>query len=114
MHDIGGCRGILPDQAAVDRVLARLQRRWKLRDHVWDYVRTPKADGYRAKHVVAIKDGVLIEVQLRTAAQHRWAELVERFDREHRLNIKVGRAHADAQALFVESRSCCDCRSRVR
>ncbi len=101
MHDIGGCRGILPDQDAVDRVILRLQRRWTLRDHVWDYVTTPKDDGYRAKHLVAVKDGVLIEVQLRTNAQHRWAELVERFDREHRLNLKVGRADGEMRRLFV-------------
>jgi (p)ppGpp synthase/HD superfamily hydrolase len=56
MHDVGGCRGVLPDQDAVDRVIVRLQRRWRLRDHVWDYVSTPKADGYRAKHLCAIKD----------------------------------------------------------
>jgi putative GTP pyrophosphokinase len=42
MHDVGGCRGVLPDQDAVDRVIVRLQRRWRLRDHVWDYVSTPK------------------------------------------------------------------------
>jgi putative GTP pyrophosphokinase len=101
MHDIGGCRGILPDQEAVDRVIARLQRRWELRDHVWDYVTTPKTDGYRAKHLVAIKDDVLIEIQLRTSAQHRWAELVERFDREHRLNLKAGRADDATRTLFA-------------
>jgi (p)ppGpp synthase/HD superfamily hydrolase len=51
MHDVGGCRGILPTQAAVDHVITRLRRRWKLRDKIWDYVETPKKDGYRAKHV---------------------------------------------------------------
>lgn len=102
MHDIGGCRGILPDQDAVDHVITRLRRRWKLRDKIWDYVEAPKVDGYRAKHVVAIKNKVLIEVQLRTAAQHRWAELVERFDRTHKLDLKAGRASEDVQELFAE------------
>jgi putative GTP pyrophosphokinase len=104
MHDIGGCRGILPDQNAVDRVIERLQaqRRWQLRPKVWDYVTQPKADGYRAKHLVAIKDGKLIEIQLRTIVQHRWAELVERFDRTHRLNLKTGRATAENTALFAD------------
>lgn len=102
MHDIGGCRGILPNQAAVDHVVTRLRRRWKLREKTWDYVAEPKVDGYRAKHVVAIKDGVLIEVQLRTTAQHRWAELVERFDRAHKLNVKTGRASVEIQDLFAE------------
>lgn len=102
MHDVGGCRGVLPDQDAVDRVIVRLQRRWQLRDHMWDYVSAPKPDGYRAKHLCAIKDGVLIEVQLRTTTQHTWAELVERFDREHRLELKAGRADADTRRLFAE------------
>ncbi|MGB2710894.1 MAG: RelA/SpoT domain-containing protein [Conexibacter sp.] len=103
MHDIGGCRGILPTQDAVDDVIERLrtQRRWQLRDKLWDYVTTPKDDGYRAKHLVAIKDGVLIEIQLRTTAQQRWAELVERFDRTHSLNIKTGRANTDTKTLFA-------------
>jgi ppGpp synthetase/RelA/SpoT-type nucleotidyltranferase len=101
MHDIGGCRGVLSDQAAVDRVITRLQRRWKLREHVWDYVAEPKADGYRAKHLAAIKDGVLIEIQLRTTTQHRWAELVERFDRDHRLELKAGRADDMTRDLFA-------------
>ena len=102
MHDIGGCRGILPDQEAVDRVIAHLrrQRRWDLRPRIYDYVAHPKPDGYRAKHLVAVKDGCLIEIQLRTAAQHRWAELVERFDRTHRLNLKAGRATHDMTVLF--------------
>lgn len=104
MHDIGGCRGILSSQEAVDDVIERLQsqRRWRLRNRVWDYVSEPKDDGYRAKHLVAIKDDVLIEIQLRTITQHRWAELVERFDRTHRLNLKAGRANAQMRDLFVE------------
>jgi putative GTP pyrophosphokinase len=104
MHDIGGCRGILPNHDAVDRVIERLQaqRRWNLRPKVWDYVTEPKPDGYRAKHLVAIKDGKLIEIQLRTIVQHRWAELVERFDRTHRLNLKTGRATVENQELFAD------------
>lgn len=102
MHDIGGCRGVLPSQSAVDHLIARLRRRWQLRDKIWDYVESPKSDGYRAKHVVAIKEGFLIEVQLRTVAQHDWAELVERFDRTHQLELKVGRAGAEVGELFAE------------
>lgn len=103
MHDIGGCRAVLPSQAAVDRVVERLmmQRRWEFRGSVYDYVAAPKPDGYRAKHLVVVKDGVLIEVQLRTEAQHRWAELVERFDREYGLGLKSGRAAPWAHELFA-------------
>ncbi len=68
------------------------QRRWDLLPRTWGYVADPKSDGYRAKHVVVRKDGVLIEVQLRTAAQHAWAELVEQLDRDYGLQLKAGRA----------------------
>lgn len=52
-----------------------------------DYIRNPKKDGYRGIHLVfryrgqndtARKyDGLLLEVQLRTALQHSWATAVE-------------------------------------
>jgi ppGpp synthetase/RelA/SpoT-type nucleotidyltranferase len=47
MHDLGGCRAVLPSQAAVDQVLGRLreQRRWELLPRTWDYVNIPKPDG---------------------------------------------------------------------
>jgi ppGpp synthetase/RelA/SpoT-type nucleotidyltranferase len=103
MHDIGGCRAVLPDQAAVDQVIERLraQRRWEMLDRTWDYVTHPKPDGYRAKHLVARKDGVLIEIQLRTEIQHGWAELVERLDRRFGTGLKTGRAEDRVRELLA-------------
>ena len=103
MHDLGGCRAVLHDQAAVDHVLARLrgQRRWELLPRTWDYVTQPKPDGYRAKHVVARKDDVLIEIQLRTEIQHIWAELVERLDRSLGTRLKAGRADPAVRVALV-------------
>lgn len=103
MHDIGGCRAVLPDQAAVDDVIERLrsQRRWDLLPRTWDYVNDPKPDGYRAKHLVRRKDGVLIEIQLRTEVQHVWAELVERMDRNLGTKLKSGRADPAVRALLA-------------
>jgi ppGpp synthetase/RelA/SpoT-type nucleotidyltranferase len=37
----------------------------------------PKS-GYRAVHLEVRRDGILIEIQIRTEPQHRWAELFER------------------------------------
>ncbi len=111
MHDIAGCRAVVPSQRAADAVLERLRAQpgWDLLDRTWDYVATPKPDGYRAKHVVVRKDGALIEIQLRTTIQHAWAELVERLDRTYGLQLKAGRADdavsealAEAAALFAE------------
>jgi putative GTP pyrophosphokinase len=66
----------------------------------WDYVARPKPDGYRAKLLVVRKDGVLIEVQLRTATQHAWAELVEQLGRDHGLLLKAGRADPQVTATL--------------
>ena len=103
MHDVGGCRAVLPSQAAVDQALLRLraQRRWDLLTRTWDYVAEPKREGYRAKHVVARKDGLLIEIQLRTEVQHTWAELVERLDRSLGTRLKVGQADASVRAVLA-------------
>jgi len=103
MHDIGGCRAVLTNQKAVDAVVDRLrvQRRWDLLDRTWDYVANPKPDGYRATHLVRRKDSVLVEIQLRTALQHEWAELVEALDRRLGTGLKTGRAEPEIRDLLV-------------
>lgn len=40
--------------------------------------RTDPRSGYRALHLEIRREGILIEVQVRTTLQHRWAELFER------------------------------------
>ncbi len=48
--------------------------------------------GYRAVHVVGVVDGYLVEFQIRTALQHRWAQTFERladaWGRELRYGVK--------------------------
>lgn len=97
MQDIGGCRAIFLDQATVDAAIASIEQRskrgtWEIVD-IDDYATAvQRRDGYRAKHVIVRKRGVLIEIQFRTTVQHNWAQLVEELDKATGLGMKQGRA----------------------
>lgn len=97
MQDIGGCRAILPPggYTYIDRLRARIHRRsWNVVEE-YDYVSAPKASGYRGVHVVVLRDNRLIEIQLRTDQQHRWAETVERLGSRTGFDLKDGRGPAE-------------------
>lgn len=92
MHDIGGCRAIVPagDFAAITRLRTRIDRSVNEVVRVDDYITEPKATGYRAVHVVVRRDAHLIEIQLRTARQHAWADFVERLGASTGFDLKDG------------------------
>ena len=83
MQDIGRCRAILPDEESVRAVLRRIERRWTVVDEPYDYIARPKATGYRAIHVVVLRDGRQVEIQLRTPAQQAWAAQGESIEQAH-------------------------------
>ncbi len=89
MGDIGGVRAVIPDQAGAYRVAGRIRRNWTI-TRVSDYVAEPKADGYRALHLINRHRGRLIEVQLRTPRQDDWANTVEAFSRTFAPGLKFG------------------------
>lgn len=89
MEDIGGCRVVVPDMNVSHDLARRLKKNWTVkRDR--DYVAEPKPDGYRARHLVAVKDGRFIEVQIRTVLQDFWANTVERDGRRTGVGLKFG------------------------
>ncbi len=102
MQDIGGCRAIfpggLPEVRAVEQRL-RAARRWDIVDHD-DYIIDPKKTGYRALHLIERRNGRLIEIQLRTPAQHEWAEAVERAELRSGHPLKDGAGPRPAQRYF--------------
>jgi putative GTP pyrophosphokinase len=100
MEDIGGVRAVLPTQAAADEVARRLRKNWKVHRYR-DYVRTPKDSGYRALHLIVVKQGVKIEVQVRTYLQDFWANQVERDSRHLRVDYKSGKGHDEVHAYYV-------------
>jgi putative GTP pyrophosphokinase len=101
MEDIAGVRAVLPDQDAVDQVARKLRKNWKHIHRYRDYVRAPKPSGYRAIHIIAVKKGVHVEVQLRTSLQDVWANQVERDSRALRVNYKAGAGAEEVHNYYV-------------
>lgn len=105
MEDIAGVRAILHNQQQAREVLAHLQRanRWKIR-RIRDYTDGgdpgPKADGYRAIHVVVEKDECYVEIQLRTPRQDNWAQSVEQDTRRLRQGLKFGSGPDDLREYY--------------
>jgi ppGpp synthetase/RelA/SpoT-type nucleotidyltranferase len=100
MQDVGGCRAIMPGGAEqVAGVRARIEKRWDVVD-LQDYVRAPQSTGYRAIHIVVLRDSRRIEVQLRTPRQHEWASVVERAGLRLRMPLKEGRGDPDLLRYF--------------
>jgi putative GTP pyrophosphokinase len=91
LEDIGGCRAVLADGDELQRVLKRLRKNWgPAIKRERDYIAHPKPIGYRAVHVVVLRDDRRIEVQLRTQQQQFWADQIERVDARLGLNLKDG------------------------
>lgn len=105
MEDIGGVRAILPHQMQIDAIVRDLesQPRWKIR-RKREYIEGrdgPKADGYRAVHVIVEKGGYFVEIQLRTPWQDAWAQSVEQDTRRLGSPLKFGDGPDDLREYYV-------------
>jgi hypothetical protein len=97
MHDLGGCRAVLRSTKAIKEVREAYDNSTAKNPSArhefvkpYDYISSPKPDGYRGVHLVYkyrtenVKhecfNGLRIEVQLRTRLQHAWATAVETVD----------------------------------
>ncbi|MFD4191722.1 RelA/SpoT domain-containing protein [Amycolatopsis thermoflava] len=82
IEDIAGCRSVVPDRATAERVWEQLDKKAQKLEivQVKNYNDSPHNGGYRALHLWCRRDGFKVEVQLRTARQQQWAELVEEWD----------------------------------
>lgn len=98
IQDIAGCRVVVDDIPAQDR-LVRLLDIFLTRPRIVDR-RTNPSHGYRAVHLVAKIDGRCVEVQVRTVPQHLWAEISEKMADAIDLRIKYGDGDSEALGLL--------------
>jgi putative GTP pyrophosphokinase len=101
MQDIAGCRVVVKDVFAQNKVVNALKREFK-GCVVQDRRRKPSY-GYRAVHVLVPVDGKTVEVQIRTRLQHMWAEFSEKLSDVVDPSIKYGGGSADVRALLDNS-----------
>lgn len=100
MGDIGGCRAVLADRSRVDGVLKRIKKNWEVHGRIRDTRDEPAESGYRAVHVIVIRDRRRIEVQLRTPGEHEWALAVERTGIRLGIGLKEGEGPDDLKKYF--------------
>lgn len=97
MQDIAGARIVVPSLDIQD-MTRRIVTRTIFRGCVVaekDQRDEPDQYGYRAIHVIARLDGRFAEIQIRTNAQNRWAQLVEGLDAGMGTDLKHGRGPAE-------------------
>ena len=111
MQDIGGCRIIVDSINDIYNIVGSLKKsrmRHKLKEE-YDYIITPKSDGYRSYHIVYSYysernpkyNGLFIEIQIRTHIQHLWATAVETMDTFTGDPLKIGQGDPENRQFFV-------------
>ncbi len=101
MNDIAGCRVIFENIETLYEFRdnfhnSRLRHHLKNDPDKYDYIKSPKDDGYRGVHDVYSYNGnsryagLLVEIQYRTLIQHSWATAVEIMGFVTDNNLKFG------------------------
>lgn len=112
MYDIAGCRLVVPDLAALERVyseMAALPAFDAPKAGRHDYIAHPRPSGYRGRHVIlhycdlACDHKLFVEVQLRTVLQHAWATAVEMHDMAVKSRLKFNEIDNPAGRFFQKA-----------
>jgi len=101
VQDIAGCRIVVADLEAQERVVAALRKTFpKVR--IFDRRARP-THGYRAVHVVVELLDRTVEIQVRTKLQDTWAEFSEKLSDLIDPSIKYGGGPAHLKHRLLES-----------
>lgn len=101
IQDIAGCRVVVTNIAEQEQFVASLRSDFPGAS-VIDR-RDKPSFGYRAVHVIVEVSGKPIEIQVRTALQHKWAELSEKSSDVIDPTIKYGGGPKEWRRLLTES-----------
>ncbi|HAU80469.1 MAG TPA: (p)ppGpp synthetase [Stenotrophomonas sp.] len=106
LQDIGGCRIIVQTNDEVDALKRFLEEQVAKQDvfaikRFTDYREKGRdVTGYRALHVLLERNGVNLELQIRSRVQHYWAESIERTSVIYGHHLKEGEGHAKVLEYF--------------
>ncbi|MBN1912158.1 MAG: RelA/SpoT domain-containing protein [Pirellulales bacterium] len=100
MQDIAGCRIVVADVLEQDRIVAWLRGVFP-KASVVDRRDNP-SHGYRAVHIIPEVSGKPIEIQIRSALQHLWAELSEKSSDVLDPTIKYGGGFGEWRKFLIE------------
>jgi putative GTP pyrophosphokinase len=106
MQDIGGARAVFGNRDEVELVHDRIKRYWKIaRTKDWRDGGRPDT-GYRALHLmIAKRDRIsdedrIVEVQLRTASEQRWSDVIMATGDRLGYSLKDGNGPDELLAYF--------------
>lgn len=116
MQDLGSCRVIVSKLTDVYNYATKYEKSRKrhIVKKTYDYIKAPKASGYRSLHVVyecrsdrvnTYNRNMLIEIQYRTHLQHIWATAVETMGLFTDEAIKSGQGSEDIKRFLSFSQT---------
>ncbi len=103
IQDIAGCRLTVADIAEQDSVVQSLTALFE-QTTIVDRREHP-SHGYRAVHVIVNSLDKMIEIQVRTALQHLWAELSEKLSDIVDPAVKYGAGNEKVRTILTEASS---------
>lgn len=101
MQDVAGCRIVVSETVEQERVEHAIKAAFPSAE--FEDRRVRPSHGYRAVHAFVVYKGKIVEIQIRTELQQRWATLCELFADLIDPGIKYGNGDADILSSLQRS-----------